>query len=166
MDKRRYTFRAVTMRDLPLLRHWQSLPHVAQWWGSDEPFGEQDLRDDRVSRWIVSEGQMPFAYMQDYSVHGWEAHHFQHLPEGSRGIDQYIGEPSMLSRGHGKAFMHQRMQSLFADGAPAIGTDPHPANLRAIAIYQKLGFRIEGDPLDTEWGRILPMVAWSRSGTG
>lgn len=72
----------------------------------------------------------------------------------------------MLSRGHGKAFMHQRMQSMFADGAPAIGTDPHPANLRAIAVYQKLGFRIAGGPLDTEWGRILPMVAWRRSGTG
>ncbi len=166
MGTPRYTFRAATMGDLPLLRHWQHLPHIAQWWGSDEPFGAEDLRDDRVSRWIVADGQMPFAYMQDYSVHGWEEHHFGHLPDGSRGMDQYIAEPSMLGRGHGTAIIHARMQSLFADGAPAIGTDPHPANLRAIAVYQRLGFRVAGAPLDTQWGRVLPMVARRGSETG
>ena len=148
------------MHDLPLLRRWQGLPHVAEWWDNDEPFSQHDLRDERVSRWIVSAGATPFAFMQDYSVHGWDNHPFQHLPDGSRGIDQYIGEAAMLGQGHGTAFIQQRMRVLFDRGAPAIATDPHPANLRAIAVYQRLGFTVAGAPLDTDWGRIVPMVAW------
>lgn len=147
------------MNDLPLLRTWQSLPHVRAWWGSDQPFDEEELRDTRVSRWIVELNGEPFAYMQDYSVHGWEKHHFGHLPPGSRGIDQYIGEPAMIGCGHGPAFIRQRMHQLFAAGAPVIAVDPHPANIRAVAIYRKLGFRIAGVERETPWGVILPMEA-------
>ncbi|WWR55751.1 hypothetical protein RV999_26300 (plasmid) [Sinorhizobium meliloti] len=39
--------------------------------------------------------------MQDYTVHGWDDHHFAHLAKGSRGIDQYIGDPEMVGVGHG-----------------------------------------------------------------
>lgn len=149
------------MEDLPLLRWWQDLPHVREWWGDDEPFDEGDLHDARVSRWIVELDGKPFAYMQDYSVHGWEGHHFGHLPPGSRGIDQYIGDPAMIGGGHGTAFIRQRMQEIFAAGAPVIAVDPHPANARAIAVYRKLGFRIAGAERATPWGLILPMEARS-----
>ncbi|MGL4635811.1 MAG: GNAT family N-acetyltransferase [Beijerinckiaceae bacterium] len=154
-----YHFRAALLDDLGLLRGWQSIPHVSRWWGAGDPFDEAELADHRVSRWIVSLGSRPFAYMQDYSVHGWGQHHFDYLPEGSRGIDQYIGEPDMMDQGHGQSFIHQRVTGLFKQGAPAIGTDPHPDNARAIAVYEKLGFEIAGPPLETEWGFVLPMIA-------
>ncbi|MDP3863039.1 MAG: GNAT family N-acetyltransferase, partial [Phaeovulum sp.] len=80
MTLARYTFRAATMQDLSLLRVWKGLPHVRAWWGEGEPFSEQDLHDPHVSRWIVEHDFKPFAYMQDYSVHGWEGHHFEGLP--------------------------------------------------------------------------------------
>lgn len=150
------------MSDLPLLRTWQSLPHVQKWWGNDEPFDEQGLHDNRVSRWIVDLSGRPFAYMQDYSVHGWGEHHFAGLPPRSRGIDQYIGDPSMIGFGHGAAFIRKRMQELFAAGVPVIAVDPHPANERAIAVYAKLGFLVTGPEEDTAWGRILPMEARSQ----
>ncbi len=67
----------------------------------------------------------------------WDPHPFSHLPPGSRGIDQYIGEPGMLDRGHGTAFIRQQCERLLAAGAPAVGTDPHPDNLRARRAYQK-----------------------------
>ncbi len=51
------------------------------------------------------------------------------------------------------------MRALFNEGAPVIGTDPHPANERAIAVYRKLGFEPSGPPRDTRWGLILPMLA-------
>lgn len=154
-----YVFRAAAMSDLPLLRTWQSFPHVREWWNNNEPFNEEKLRDTRVSRWIVELSGKPFAYMQDYSVHGWEDHPFGHLPAGSRGIDQYIGDPEMIGCGHGIAFIRQRMHELFAAGAPVIAVDPHPANARAIAVYSKLGFRIAGVERETPWGSILPMQA-------
>ena len=155
-----YNFRKATLLDQPLLLEWQSRPHVREWWGDDESYDEDELRDPRVARWIVEFGGKPFAYMQDYSVHGWEGHYFFHLPKGSRGIDQFIGEPDMVGRGHGSTFIKIRMQALFEAGARVIATDPHPDNRRAIAVYSKLGFQISGSPQETKWGLILPMLAF------
>ena len=146
------------MEDLPLLRRWQAAPHVARWWDDDEPFSAKDLDDPTIARWMVSAEDALFAYMQDYAVHGSGPHHFDALPAGSRGIDQYIGEPSMLGRGHGVGMIGQRIAELFAKGAPAIGVDPHPDNARAIAVYRKLGFVVSGPSRQTPWGLILPMV--------
>lgn len=156
---RQYDFRKATVDDLALLTAWRSAPHVREWWGDDAPFDADKLTDPRVARWIVSTGGRPFAFMQDYTVHGWESHHFANLPKGSRGIDQYIGDPEMVGIGHGSALIGCRMQVLFAEGAPVIATDPHPDNARAIAVYKKLGFEQSGPPEQTEWGLILPMLA-------
>jgi aminoglycoside 6'-N-acetyltransferase len=160
-EPKRYRFRAVTLADFDLLRGWQQRAHVSRWWGSEEPFDKEELADARVSRWIVSLEQRPFAYMQDYAVHGWGQHHFDYLPEGSRGIDQYIGEADVIGKGHGTGFIRQRVTELFSLGAPVVATDPHPENLRAIAVYQKVGFRISGPVQQTEWGLVLPMLVRS-----
>ncbi|HQU67776.1 MAG TPA: GNAT family N-acetyltransferase [Albidovulum sp.] len=154
-----YSFRRATLDDLDLLMGWQSKPHVREWWDRDEPYDKEDLADPRVARWIVSYIGRPFAFMQDYTVHGWQDHHFAKLPKGSRGIDQYIGDPDMIGVGHGSAFVGARMQALFDAGAPAIATDPHPDNERAIAVYRKLGFEPFGPRQETQWGLILPMMA-------
>ena len=156
---RKYDFRKVTMGDLPMLLEWQAQPHVRAWWDSDESYDQEEISDPRVSRYIVSVDGRPFAYMQDYSVHGWAEHHFAHLPKGARGIDQYIGDPKMIGVGHGTAFIGARMGALYDSGAPVIATDPHPDNERAIAVYKKLGFEPSGQPQETQWGRILPMLA-------
>lgn len=156
---KQYSFRKATLDDLDLLMAWQSRPHVREWWGSDEPYDKDELADPRVARWIVSTVERPFAFMQDYTVHGWKNHHFAKLPKGSRGFDQYIGDPKMTGLGHGSAFIGARMRVLFDEGAPVIATDPHPDNKRAIAVYTKLGFKVSGSPQETEWGLILPMLA-------
>ncbi len=154
-----YSFRKATPDDLDLLGVWRSRPHVREWWEPGEPYGADALADPRVARWIVSLSGRPFAFLQDYTVHGWDDHHFAGLPEGTRGIDQYIGEPGMIGLGHGSGFIGARMRALFEGGVPAIATDPHPDNARAIAVYGKLGFDAVGPPRETRWGLILPMVA-------
>jgi len=154
-----YNFRRVTVNDLALLAERQSNPHVRKWWDSDKPYDEADLAEPRVDRWIVSKAERPFAFMQDYTVHGWDNHHFAGLPRGSRGIDQFIGDPEMVGLGHGSAFIGKRVETLFDAGAPLIATDPHPDNARAIAVYRKLGFKTLGPAQKTEWGLILPMTA-------
>lgn len=159
MATNKYNFRKATLDDLDLLEEWRSKPHVRAWWGSAEPYKEEKITDPRVERWIVSTLGRPFAFMQDYTVHGWEDHHFAKLPKGSRGIDQYIGDSEMIGVGHGSAFIGARMQALFDEGVPVIATDPHPDNKRAIAVYKKLGFEPFGPPEETPWGLILPMMA-------
>lgn len=153
-----YAFRPVTRADLDLLELWRARPHVVEWWGApDVEREEEKLGDDRVAMWIVEHLGRPFAYSQDYPVHAWENHPFAPLPPGSRGIDQYIGEPDMLGLGHGSAFVRAHCERLFEDGAPAIGTDPHPDNARAIRAYEKAGFKAVTGPVDTRWGRAILM---------
>jgi aminoglycoside 6'-N-acetyltransferase len=159
----RYLFRSATWNDLPLLVEWRARPQVSEWWGS--PDGEdpaEALDDPHVTAWIVELDGRPFAFAQDYDPHAWDPHPFSHLPPGSRGIDQYIGEPDMLDRGHGSAFVRQHCGVLFAAGAPAIGTDPHPDNVRAIRAYEKAGFEVVGGPIETSWGRAILMESWAK----
>lgn len=118
------------------------------------------MADPRVAMWIVEFEGHPFAYAQDYAPGDWGSHPFAHLPAGSRGIDQYIGDPAMVGRGHGSAFVRRHVERLFKDGAAAVGTDPRPDNGRAIRAYQKAGFRIASGPVETRWGRALLMECW------
>ena len=155
-----YGFRPASAADLPLLRSWIARPHVRAWWGEGDPFDAGDLESPLFAAWIVETGGRPFAYMQDYAVHGFEAdHHLGFLPPGARGIDQFIGEPDMTGRGHGTAFIGQRVRAMFGSCVPAVGTDPHPDNARAIKAYRKAGFRAEGPPRETRWGLVQPMAA-------
>lgn len=161
-----YRFRPVAEADLPLLHAWRRKPHVMQWWGPpDVEDTAETLADPRVAMWIVEHlpengTARPFAYAQDYDPHDWEDHPFAHLPPGSRGIDQFIGEPDMLNQGHGTAFVREHVARLFAHGAPAVGTDPHPDNARAIRAYEKADFTVASEPLDTRWGRAVLMECW------
>ena len=158
-----YGFRPVVPADLAMLNAWRREPHVAEWWGDDPFYREADLAEPRVAMRIVEADGVPFAFVQDYDVHGWEGHHFAHLPTGSRGMDQFIGSPSMIGRGHGPAFIALAVDELFAAGAPAVAVDPHPDNARAIAAYGKAGFVIAGKARETRWGTVLPMEAWRPS---
>ncbi|MBA3667505.1 MAG: GNAT family N-acetyltransferase [Sphingomonas sp.] len=159
-----YRFRPLARHDLPLVARWRAKPHVSEWWGDPAVEPEADkLIDPRIAMWIVERDGWPFAFAQDYDVHGWKPHPFGHLPEGARGIDQYIGEPDMLDRGHGSAFVRQLVQMLIANGAPAVGTDPHPDNLRARRAYEKAGFLATGGPVETPWGTAILMECWNSS---
>lgn len=161
----RYRFRPLTSGDLPLVARWRAMPHVVEWWGDPalEPEAEKHS-DPRIAMWIVEHEGRPFAFAQDYDVHGWRPHPFSHLPPGSRGIDQYIGEPDMLDRGHGTAFVSAHVRRLFEAGAPAVGTDPHPDNHRARRAYRKAGFVEVGGPVETRWGRAILMECRAPAG--
>ena len=115
--------------------------------------------------WIVSHGGRPFAYIQDYDPLAWGMHHLGDLPPGSRGIDQFIGEPGMLDRGHGSAFIRAHVDRLFTEGAPVVGTDPDPANARAIRAYEKAGFTATRETLDWEGEPTLLMLCHACQGS-
>lgn len=160
-----YRFRRVEPGDLALLARWVRTPAVAEWWieadGSPaSPIDGDDLDTEGLALWLVAHeaanGGAPFAFIQDYDPHRWPDHPFSHLLPGARGIDQFIGVPEMIGRGHGAAFIRAHCDALIAAGAPAIGTDPHPANARAIRACEKAGF-VRGDERDTAWGRALLM---------
>jgi aminoglycoside 6'-N-acetyltransferase len=160
MPPRGYEFRAMTAADLPLVRRWLNAPHVVQWWG--EP-GEQfdlvsgDLEHPGMDQYIVAMNDRPFGYIQSYDPEDWGKHPFGPQPSGTRGIDQFIGEPDMVDRGHGSAFIRAFIDELLTAGAPRVLTDPDPANARAVRAYQKAGFS-KDRMVDTPDGPALLMV--------
>ena len=155
-----YSFRRATTKDLPRLRRWLNAPEVRRWWGNpNEEFEllRGDLNEPLMMMRIVSLGQRPFAYVQDYEVHAWLQPHLSHLPMGSRAIDSFIGWPSMIGRGHGHAYLRLLAEQLCAEGAPLVAIDPAEGNLRAQRAYEKAGFRVE-TRVATEAGPAVLML--------
>jgi aminoglycoside 6'-N-acetyltransferase len=146
--------------DLPLVRRWLVAPEVAQWWGdADEQLAliRDDLEHPAMDQFIVLQHDRAFAYLQCYNPTAWPDNGLGPQPPGTRGIDQFIGEPEMIGRGHGSAFIGLFIARLLAAATPRVVTDPDPANARAIRAYEKAGFRRER-LVDTPDGRALLML--------
>jgi aminoglycoside 6'-N-acetyltransferase len=155
-----YQFRPMTAADLPLVLHWLRQPHVVQWWGDTHEQFELvsgDLEVEAMDQFIVALDDRPFAYIQCYDPQVWPENGLGAHPQGTRGIDQFIGEPDMVDRGHGSAFVRAFIEHVLADGAPRVITDPDPANARAVRAYEKAGFE-KVHLVDTPDGTALLMV--------
>lgn len=137
-----YDFRSMTTENLPMVRNWLARPHVREWWpdGDDFEFVSGDLAHPDLVQFVIFSHGRPFAYLQCYRLSEWGAG-FGPQPEGTRGIDQFIGEPDMLGIGHGSAMVRQFCDALFVTGVPKVLVDPNPLNLRAIRAYENAGFR-------------------------
>jgi aminoglycoside 6'-N-acetyltransferase len=156
----RYQFRAMSADDLPLLRRWLAMPHVAAWWGdADEQFDlvSGDLDEPAMEQFIVVADERPFAYLQCYDPSRWPEGGLGLHPAGTRGIDQFIGQPEMVDRGHGSAFIRAFTDDLLGAGTPRVVTDPDPRNIRAIRAYEKAGF-VRDNLVETSDGTALLMV--------
>ena len=155
-----YQFRPMSAEDLPLVKDWLARPHVREWWGDTfEQFElvSADLEVEAMEQFIVAAGERPFGYLQCYDPQVWPDNGLGEHPSGTRGIDQFIGEPDMVNRGHGSAFIRAFIEGLLAGGAPRIVTDPDPTNARAIRAYEKAGFA-KDKLVDTPDGIALLMV--------
>lgn len=158
-----YAFRPMSAADLPMVRSWLAAPHVAQWWGNAEQqfaLVSDDLHHPAMDQFIVAADDCPFAYLQCYDPAAWPDNGLGLQPNGTRGIDQFIGEADMIDRGHGSALIRNFVDDLLRTGTPRVITDPDPANARAVRAYEKAGFE-KSRLVDTPDGRALLMVRHS-----
>jgi aminoglycoside 6'-N-acetyltransferase len=154
-----YVFRPMTAGDLSLIRQWLETPEVVRWWGRpDQQYAlvSGDLHHPDMDQFIVALGGHRFGYLQCYALSTWNQGFGSHPPK-TRGIDQFIGEPDMIGRGHGSGFIRQFADTLLTSGVPRIVTDPDPDNGRAVRAYAKAGFQSER-LVDTPDGPALLMV--------
>ena len=156
----RYQFVPMSAADLPLVRRWLAAPHVREWWG--DPDGQfalvsEDLERPAMDQFVVTIDGRPFAYLQCYDQTPWPDNGLGIHPLGTRGIDQFIGEPDMIDRGHGSALIRSFVDQLLRGGTPRVVTDPDPANSRAVRAYEKAGFQ-KVRLVDTPDGSALLMV--------
>jgi aminoglycoside 6'-N-acetyltransferase len=155
-----YQFRPMCAGDLVLVRVWLAMPHVVEWWGdTDAQFAlvSGDLAEPAMDQFIVAVDGRPFAYLQCYNPAVWPESGFGPQPQGTRGIDQFIGEPDMIECGHGSAFIRSFVERLLLAGTPRVLTDQDPTNARAVRSYQKAGFR-KDRLVDTPDGRAILMI--------
>jgi len=155
-----YQFRPMSAEDLPMVRRWLETPHVAQWWHDpDTQFAlvSEDLDHPAMDQFVVTADDRPFAYLQCYDPTAWSDNGLGTHPLGTRGIDQFIGEPDMVDQGHGSALIRSFVDGLLKTGTPRVVTDPDPENIRAVRAYEKAGFQ-KTRLVDTPDGRALLMV--------
>jgi aminoglycoside 6'-N-acetyltransferase len=155
-----YQFRAFGTADLAMVRRWLAMPHVAEWWGNpDQQFElvSADLAEPAMEQFIVATDAGPFGYLQCYDLCAWPNAAFGPQPDGARAIDQFIGIPEMVDRGHGSGFIRSFVDELLRRGTARVITDPDPENSRAIRAYEKAGF-CRDRIVDTPDGPALVMV--------
>jgi aminoglycoside 6'-N-acetyltransferase len=154
-----YVFRPMTAADLPLVQHWLALPHVREWWGDPHQqytLVSGDLDEPAMDQYIFSTASDSFGHLQCYNVTEWNTG-FGPQPRGTRSIDLFIGEPTMIERGHGAALIRCFVDNLLQKGVPRVVTDPDPANGRALRAYEKAGFE-KDRMVDTPDGPAVLMV--------
>jgi aminoglycoside 6'-N-acetyltransferase len=154
-----YAFRPMSADDLPTIRRWLETPHVSAWWHDPAEQFELvsgDLTHPDMAQFIVAVDGQEFAYLQCYNLSTWDTG-FGPQPDGTRGLDQFVGEAGMSGRGHGSAFVRAFADQLLATGTPRVVTDPDPRNTRAIQAYENVGFRRDR-LVETPDGTALLMV--------
>ena len=157
-----FTFRPIAPEDFPTLARWHGEPHVAEWW-DDEPLDVEKKYTDKMADpalevYIVAYQGQDIAMLQVYNAFAvgdgwWEAE-----PEGTHGLDCFIGEPEMLGQGLGSAFVARMAKALMdRPNVTRLIIDPDPENRRAIRAYEKAGF-VAQDAITTPDGKALYMV--------
>lgn len=140
--------RLATPADVATLEAWDAQPHVVNAGGADDAFNWKDEipRDVDWREILIAEvGARPIGVMVVIDPAREESHYWGACENDLRAIDIWIGEASMLGKGHGTDMMRQALARCFADRrVGAVLIDPLANNTRAIRFYARLGFREVG----------------------
>jgi aminoglycoside 6'-N-acetyltransferase len=148
----RIAFRPLVESDLPTMLRWLSDPGVAEWWRESDLSLEsligkyQPIIDgNEPTRCFVividgrDTGMIQCYFVADHPDYARQIG----LPLGSVGTDLFFGDPGIRGKGWAVpmlAAFHRRI--VFGEmGAKLAIIAPEPANLRAIHVYGRVGFR-------------------------
>ena len=156
------------MRDSPddyqLITGWLAQEHVHEWWDHDAPplaydavvaeYRSQAGGDSPTQSCIIEIASRPVGHIQFYP---WAAYADELaetgavLPDGSWGIDVFIGEPDCVELGLGSRTVRLTCEYLIAErDAVAVALLVAKANPRAQRAYLKAGMEQTGEALDTD----------------
>lgn len=145
---------------------WRNSPHVREWWDPDDPpltversreeYGPLTRPESPTVAAIMELDARPIGYIQ---FHPWAPYEDEledlgievALPEGSWGLDVFIGEADCVGRGLGTQMVDLLCRHLFDDeDARAVALWAAQDNHRALRAYEKAGFHRDGEVLDTD----------------
>jgi len=150
IDENFLSVRPLTEKDAVLLLKWLTNPVVLEFYeGRDRPLSPIMVRQhfydptEDISRCIVEYESNPIGYLQFYQIDEEERLKYgykQHV--NLYGMDQFIGETAYWNRGIGSQLVTAMKNYLFSEKeAEIVVLDPQKRNKRAIACYEKCGFK-------------------------
>jgi aminoglycoside 6'-N-acetyltransferase len=136
--------RPATTADAPLLRRWESAPHLAGLLGDDDWQWETALATERPAHrpFIAEVENQPIGFLEILDPALDPGRYWGDLPPGHRALDLWIGEPGFLGCGYGREMMRQAVALCFSD--PTVHTilvDPLASNTVSHRFYESCGFR-------------------------
>lgn len=153
--------RPMTSDDLPVVRGWLDLPHVARWWLADTTAEAEIAKTRRRVAGPRSATILLMATWDDVPI-GWcQWYRWADYPadaaamdarDGEVGIDYAIGDPAFVGRGVGTALI-AALVAWARQARPGAGvlTDPDAANTASRRVLEKNGFTLVAvRPVETE----------------
>lgn len=143
--------RKLTCHDEALLVKWLSNPQLLQYYeGRDRVHNLEMIREhfyperDAEVRCIVEYEGQPIGYIQYYYVDEITKKEYDYKTFNGKiiGIDQFIGETHLWNQGIGRKLVSAMVKYLFEyEHANKVIMDPQAWNERALACYEKCGFK-------------------------
>lgn len=132
----RFAFRPVARAERALVHSWLAKPHIAEWFYGDGLQNTYRHLDEFLegaqflSYWLACDGDHPFAFLitsvADES-------------ENAITLDIAIGDEAYLGKGLAQIVIREFLLSQFGDVEEVL-IDPEATNLRAVHVYEKVGF--------------------------
>lgn len=150
--KFRFNFKPVDIAHRLLVHSWLAQPHVAEWFygqGLENTFNHLDeflQGSSSAQYWLAYDKNHPFAFLITSSVSkpGDELTNWC-IEEGDAiTLDMLIGDTNYLGKGLSSVLIREFLVSQFPHVAEVL-IDPEATNLRAVHVYQKVGFAIFGE---------------------
>jgi aminoglycoside 6'-N-acetyltransferase len=144
-----FDLQPLTPADLPLLTRRHAHPQVYRWW-EGRPLSEAEVREEYldddapVTCCLVYHRGRPVGHLQFFRYEVAAGREAVGLAEGEDawGIDLFLTDEADRNRRLGTGLLASPLARLAQEGAATLVlTDPHIDNPRAIACYQKAGFR-------------------------
>ncbi len=138
------TLRPATIKDLEILKYWDTKQHVIDSDPDDDwNWGIELARTPEWREQLMAElNGEPIGFIQIIDPHLEETHYWGEVAPTKRAIDIWIGEEYNLNKGYGTKMMEIAIERCFnhpeVDG---ILIDPLKSNTKAQRFYQRLGFQ-------------------------
>jgi aminoglycoside 6'-N-acetyltransferase len=127
--------REATLSDVPVLRRWDSKPHVIASTGADDTFDWPNEIPREVDWRELLIGELdgkPVGFVQIIDPAREETHYWGDVEADLRAIDIWIGAVADLAQGYGSEMMRLALERCFRPPAVrAVIIDPLASNTRA-----------------------------------
>ena len=148
-------FKPLEETDLELIHTWVHRPFVKKWfehmvmpWDEFQTTMHERLNSGILWIFIIQTNGNPIGCIGYYDANKFADGSGLTEPEGTYGIDLFIGEQEYLGKGYGTATLIQFIKKIMNDQKALLKpihkiiVDPHTENIPALKMYTKLGFTI------------------------